>query len=50
MEARDKRMESLLAQTMQHMMAMVSRPGGDDGLSPDSDMGYVPVQAEEEDL
>ncbi|CAE7790137.1 Mfsd6 [Symbiodinium sp. CCMP2592] len=46
MEQRDNRMESLLAQTMQHVMA-VSQAGthhGEDPLSPDSNMGFGLVE------
>ncbi|OLP96995.1 Major facilitator superfamily domain-containing protein 6 [Symbiodinium microadriaticum] len=44
MEQRDNRMQAMLAQTMQHMMAMANQGQhlhGEEALSPDSNMGFT---------
>ena len=55
MESRDQRMQTMLAQALQHMMTMVPEPAnnpltGDGPLSPDSDMGFQTVEQQLEDL
>ncbi|CAE7872695.1 Mfsd6, partial [Symbiodinium necroappetens] len=49
MEQRDNRMQAMLAQTMQHMMALANQGvhrHGDEALSPDSNMGFTAVDLE----
>ncbi|OLQ07093.1 hypothetical protein AK812_SmicGene9562 [Symbiodinium microadriaticum] len=49
MEQRDNRMQAMLAQTMQHMMAMANQGQhlhGEEALSPDSNMGFTEVDLE----